>query len=134
MTQTRTELDALTATPVVVKLGGKDFSIAPQPRGRAAKWLKEYLSLIPQRDESWIDKPEIHEGINELFYSYDPELAKSRKWIDEHATQEEFADAFAEMIALTQGPFVLMSGRIARAMAGGAQKLKDDLTSISANQ
>ena len=100
--KTRTDIDVLSGESVAVQLGKKEFLIAPQPRGRAAKWAAEYLQRM-ERGEQLLD-PKNLEKLSDLFYSYSPEIGEAREWIEENATQGEFAKAFAVMGALSCGP------------------------------
>ena len=109
----RSETDKLFHLPVVVKLGGSDYSIAPLVLKESRKWrakVAELLGKLPGYTKATTDDPvEFEQAIQgimvtmpdvivDLFFDYARDL--NRDEIEAIATEAEIADAFTKVLEM----------------------------------
>ena len=109
----RSETDKLFHLPVVVKLGGSDYSIAPLVLKESRKWrakVAELLGKLPGYAKATTDDPvEFEQAIQgimvtmpdvivNLFFDYARDL--NRDEIEAIATEAEIADAFTKVLEM----------------------------------
>lgn len=134
----RTDADrfAEPPTPITARLGGKEFSLAIQRKGKTAAFRRKLAAALgtserltsivntmamaaDSAEHSMADLPLldigqfIHEFIThgandllDLIYEYDPALAEHREWIDENAFDDECIDVLIDIIKVVFGPFL----------------------------
>lgn len=124
----------LNQEPVVVRLGGAEYPVPPQPR----RWTRRFRKAAAERlgaIESWVGLlaggavgnlavseaipllrrfvAEDADGLLDLIYEYSPELEAAREAIEDTATDEECLSAVIAIVQVVFGPFLSgLAGRV----------------------
>jgi hypothetical protein len=130
----RTEGDILAETPVVVRLGERDFAIKPQKYGRSKAFRDGFGNMLDRvknldlallqtallDDDTVVDLkdlvptflqllPLLAHGVDEaigLIYVYSPEIEDGWAYIEEHADDGQCLAALMAIFGLVYRPFV----------------------------
>lgn len=107
----RTEEQIVARAPIVVKLGGNEYEVAPLVIREARNWRRrvvEVITLLPEHLGATTDAPEdfdaalkallvtMQDTVLDLFFEYAKDL--NREEIEGIATEEEVAEAFSRIV------------------------------------
>ena len=118
----RTEEDKVCQSPLVVKLGGKDYEIRPLVIKDSREWRKKFTNAmggVPGVLETTTDAPAEFKASLELMFNTMPDTAcelffdwakdLDREEIESIASDQEIADAFKVVVSMA---FPLVSAMI----------------------
>lgn len=110
------------AKEIIVKFGGRDFTVSALPIGPSKKWrdevagpFQELAVILKAANTVELNKlgdlSDVIQALSgtllgavdtmlDLLFSYSPALGKERAWIEENAYDEEALAAFAEVLKL----------------------------------